>query len=295
MLEDLNDTESLGFRGEALSSISAVSRVTLTTKRKDDLSGITVNCEGGELSEIKEVGAPDGTTIIVKDLFYNTPARRKFLRTSMTEGSYISELLEHLAMSHPNIAISFIINGKNRFFTSGNGDLSEIIYRIYGKETVKNLIPVERISENGIKITGFLGKSVLARSNRSYEVFFVNGRYIRSKVISQSLEEAYQGFLMQHKYPFAVLHFDIPGDLIDINVHPTKMEIRFMDPKPFAAFLIDTVSSLLSEGIMIPEYVAFEEDEKKEDESNRLVNTSYHAPLSPLKKGRPKRSKYPKK
>ncbi|HAF27333.1 MAG TPA: DNA mismatch repair endonuclease MutL [Lachnospiraceae bacterium] len=278
VLEDLNDIESLGFRGEALSSISAVSRVTLTTKRKDDLSGITVNCEGGELSEIKEVGAPDGTTIIVKDLFYNTPARRKFLRTSMTEGSYISELLEHLAMSHPDIAISFIINGKNKFFTSGNGDLSEIIYRIYGKETVKNLIPVERISESGIKITGFLGKSVLARSNRSYEVFFVNGRYIRSKVISQSLEEAYQGFLMQHKYPFAVLHFDIPGDLIDINVHPTKMEIRFMDSKPFAAFLIETVSSLLSEGIMIPEYVAFEENEKKEDESNRLVNTSYHAP-----------------
>ncbi len=276
-LEDLDDIASLGFRGEALSSISAVSKVSLTTKRKDDLTGINVECNGGELGEIKEVGAPDGTTIIVKDLFYNTPARKKFLRTSMTEGSYISELMEHLAMSHPNVAISFIMNGKNKFFTSGNGDLSEIIYRIYGKETAKNLIPVDKETE-GIHISGFLGKTILARSNRSYEIFFVNSRYVRSKIISQALEEGYAGFLMQHKYPFAVLHIDVDGTMIDVNVHPTKMEIRIMDPKPFASFLIETVKEAVGQSVLMPEYIAFEEEERKKDEEKRLVNTTYHAP-----------------
>lgn len=260
-VEDLNSIHSLGFRGEALSSISAVSQVEMITKTKDSLMGIKICCNGGSLEQPEEVGAPDGTTVLVRNLFYNTPVRKKFLHTSMTEGSYVGELMQHIAMSHPYVSISYIQNGQNKFFTSGNGELSEIIYRIYGRDVSEHMIPIDR-QENGIRVWGFLGKPVLARANRNYENFFVNGRYIKSKLISTSVEEGYKTFLMQHKYPFAVLHFQISGEDIDVNVHPTKMEIRIMDPQPFCEFVKKAVRDCLSSQVLIPE---FSDGEKKED------------------------------
>lgn len=260
-VEDLGSIHSLGFRGEALSSISAVAQVEMITKTKDQLMGIQIFCNGGALEKPEEIGAPDGTTVIVRNLFYNTPVRKKFLHTSMTEGSYVGELMQHIAMSHPYVSISYIQNGQTKFFTSGNGDLSEIIYRIYGKDVSGHMIPLDR-QENGIRVWGYIGKPVLARANRNYETFFVNGRYIKSKLISAAVEEGYKTFLMQHKYPFAVLHFQISGEDIDVNVHPTKMEIRIMEPQPFCEFVKSAVKDCLSAQVLIPE---FSDGEKKEE------------------------------
>lgn len=260
--EDLSHIISLGFRGEALSSISAVAQVEMITKRKENLMGVRISCNGGVLEEPEEIGAPDGTTILVRNLFYNTPVRKKFLKTSMTEGSYVAELMQHIAMSHPDISVSYIQNGQTRFFTSGNGDLAEIIYRIYGKDVSEQMLAVDA-TEKGIHMTGFIGKPVLARANRNYETFFVNGRYIRSKIISAAVEEGYKSFLMQHKYPFAVLHFQVSGEDIDVNVHPTKMEIRIMNPQPFCEFVKQTVTEALSERVLIPEYEENEPADKQ--------------------------------
>ena len=261
-VDDLNNIVSLGFRGEALSSISAVAQVEMITKRKENLMGIKVCCNGGVMEEPEEIGAPDGTTILVRNLFYNTPVRKKFLKTAMTEGSYIAELMQHIAMSHPGVSVSFIQNGQTRFFTSGNGELSEIIYRIYGKDVSDNMLAIDAQAE-GIRMTGYIGKPVLARANRNYETFFINGRYIKSKIISSAIEEGYKTFLMQHKYPFAVLHFEISGEDIDVNVHPTKMEIRIMNPQPFCEFVKNAVSDCLTKPVLIPEYV----DEKEAEEA----------------------------
>lgn len=262
--EDLNAISSLGFRGEALSSISAVSQVEMITKKREDFLGIKVCCNGGIMGDMEEIGAPDGTTILVRNLFYNTPVRKKFLHTSTTEGSYVFELMQHIALSHPEIAISFIQNGQTRFFTSGNGNLSDVIYRIYGKDVANHIIPVQGC-QNGIQIRGFIGKTILGRANRNYETFFVNGRYIKSKIISAAVEEGYKTFLMQHKYPFAILHFTVNGEDIDVNVHPTKMEIRIMDPVPFCEFVKETVKNALNETVLIREYQ--EENPSKDSET----------------------------
>lgn len=262
--EDLNAISSLGFRGEALSSISAVSQVEMITKKREDFLGIKVCCNGGIMGDMEEIGAPDGTTILVRNLFYNTPVRKKFLHTSTTEGSYVFELMQHIALSHPEIAISFIQNGQTRFFTSGNGNLSDVIYRIYGKDVANHIIPVQAC-QNGIQIQGFIGKTILGRANRNYETFFVNGRYIKSKMISAAVEEGYKTFLMQHKYPFAILHFTLNGEDIDVNVHPTKMEIRIMDPVPFCEFVKETVKNALNETVLIREYQ--EENPLKDSET----------------------------
>lgn len=262
--EDLNAISSLGFRGEALSSISAVSQVEMITKKREDFLGIKVCCNGGIMGDMEEIGAPDGTTILVRNLFYNTPVRKKFLHTSTTEGSYVFELMQHIALSHPEIAISFIQNGQTRFFTSGNGNLSDVIYRIYGKDVANHIIPVQAC-QNGIQIRGFIGKTILGRANRNYETFFVNGRYIKSKIISAAVEEGYKTFLMQHKYPFAILHFTVNGEDIDVNVHPTKMEIRIMDPVPFCEFVKETVKNALNETVLIREYL--EENPSKDSET----------------------------
>lgn len=261
--DDLNAISSLGFRGEALSSISAVSQVEMITKKKDDFLGIKVCCNGGIMGNMEEIGAPNGTTILVRNLFYNTPVRKKFLHTSTTEGSYVFELMQHIALSHPEIAISFIQNGQTRFFTSGNGNLSDVIYRIYGKDVANHIIPVESC-QNGIQIQGFIGKTILGRATRNYETFFVNGRYIKSKIISSAVEEGYKTFLMQHKYPFAILHFSVNGEDIDVNVHPTKMEIRIMDPVPLCEFIKETVKNALNESVLIREYQ--EENTSKDSE-----------------------------
>ncbi|MCH5280194.1 MAG: DNA mismatch repair endonuclease MutL [Lachnospiraceae bacterium] len=272
--EDLEHIVSLGFRGEALSSISAVSQVEMITKTEYDLLGYKIACNGGVLEEPEEIGAPDGTTILVRNLFYNTPARKKFLHASMTEGSYVAELMQRIAMSHPDIAITYIQNGQTKFFTSGNGALSEIIYRIYGKDVSENMVPIQA-EKDGIQITGYIGKPILARANRNYETFFINGRFVKSKVISTALEEGYRSFLMQHKYPFAVLHFTFSGQDIDVNVHPTKTEVRIMNPMPFCSFLQDTVRTTLSGQILMPAYAENDRRESREQQNKEEQNTEF--------------------
>lgn len=277
--EDLNSISSLGFRGEALSSISAVSQVEMITKKQNNMLGTRVCCNGGVMEAPEDVGAPDGTTVLVRNLFYNTPVRKKFLHSSTTEGSYIFELMQHIALSHPEVSISFIQNGQTRFFTSGNNNLKDVIYRLYGKDTIQQILPVDA-DRDGIHIHGFIGKPVLGRATRNYETFFVNGRYVKSKVISSAVEEGYKTFLMQHKYPFAILHFTIDGEDIDVNVHPTKMEIRIMNPIPFCAFVKETVTSVLNEVSLIRNYT----DVDSEKDAIKAPNVS-HAP-EPFEKNR---------
>ncbi|MCH5249610.1 MAG: DNA mismatch repair endonuclease MutL [Lachnospiraceae bacterium] len=250
--DDLTNLVSLGFRGEALASIAAVSMVEAISKVKEDLTGVRYVIEGGIERELEEVGAPDGTTFIVRNLFYNTPPRKKFLKQPQTEGSYIADLMEHLALSHPDISFHFIINNQNRFHTSGNNDLKEIIYRIYGKDIVKELTPIS-VEAEGFSIEGFLGKPIINRSNRNYELFYINGRYIKSTLLSKAVEDGYKEYLMQHKFPFCVLHFNIDTKRIDVNVHPSKMEIRISNGQDFYESVRSIIFDCLHRQEMIPD------------------------------------------
>ncbi len=252
--DDLFHIMSLGFRGEALSSIAAVARLELITKTKEELTGFRYRIEGGEEVEAEEVGAPDGTTILVRNLFFNTPVRKKFLKQPQTEGGYISDLMEHMAMANPCVSFQYISNGQTRFHTSGNGSLQEIIYRIYGRDIASALIPIEA-AENGIHMSGFLGKPEINRANRNFEIYFVNGRFIKSNVIGKAIEEGYQKYVMQHKFPFAVLHFRIDAEDIDVNVHPTKMEVRFTNQPRLFQFIATHVEQSLHRTELIPEVV----------------------------------------
>ena len=249
--EDLNNIHSLGFRGEALSSIAAVAQVEMMTKTPDSLMGVHYQIEGGKEINFSQVGVPDGTTILVKNLFFNTPARRKFLKTATTEGGYIADLCEHLAMSKPEVSFRFISNNQVKFHTSGNGDIREIIYRIFGKDFIKEIIPLDCKDED-IHIQGFLGKPSLNRSNRNFENCFINGRYVKSSFLFKAIEEGYHSFLMQHKFPFAVLYFTIDTDKVDVNVHPTKMDIRITDSQKYYNFIVASISETLSKPEMIP-------------------------------------------
>lgn len=225
-VEDLAHISSLGFRGEALSSIAAVTQTELITKIEEEELGTRYVIEGGKEISIEETGAPDGTTFLVRQLFYNVPARRKFLKTPMTEAGHVQDLLMHLALSHPEVAFIFLNNGQEKLRTSGSGKLKDVIYNVYGRDVAANLLDID-YEKGGLRITGYLGKPVITRGNRNFENFFVNGRYVKSPMISKSLEDAYRDFTMQHKFPFAVLHFHVDGEQIDVNVHPTKMELRF--------------------------------------------------------------------
>lgn len=249
--EDLNNIHSLGFRGEALSSIAAVAQVEMMTKTKDSLMGVHYTIEGGKETGFSEVGVPDGTTILVKNIFFNTPARRKFLKSATTEGGYIADLCEHLAMSKPEVSFRFIVNNQVKFHTSGNGDIREIIYRIFGKDFIKEIIPIDCKGED-IHIQGFLGKPSLNRSNRNFENCFINGRYVKSTFLFKAIEEGYRAYLMQHKFPFAVLYFTIDTDKVDVNVHPTKMDIRITDSQKYYDFIVKSISKTLSKPEMIP-------------------------------------------
>ncbi len=244
--EDLSSLSSMGFRGEALSSIAAVAQVELVTKTKDALTGVRYTIEGAIEKDLEEVGAPDGTTFLVKNLFYNTPVRRKFLKQPQTEGSYVAELLERLAMSRPDISFKFVQNGQVKFHTPGNGDLKEVIYRIYGREIASHLVPIE-VKEERLTMKGFLGKPEINRSNRNFEHYFINSRYVKSKVLAKAIEDGYKQYVMQHKFPFVVLHFGMPAEEVDVNVHPTKMEVRFSDEqyvyKTVAQSIINTFRS----------------------------------------------------
>ena len=249
--EDLLTVKSLGFRGEALSSISAVARVELITKTYDELTGTRYVIEGSKELSNEEIGAPDGTTFIVKDLFYNVPARRKFLKTAQTEGSYISDMVEKLALSHPDISFKFINNNQTKLHTSGNGNRKDIIYHIFGREISSSLLEVKHECEY-FKVEGFIGKPVITRGNRNYENYFINGRYVKSNILSRAIEDAYKSFLMQHQYPFTVLYFTFFSEL-DVNVHPTKMELRFDNNNEIYIELCDTIYAILSHKEMIPE------------------------------------------
>ncbi len=257
-IEDLNRVESLGFRGEALSSIAAVAQVEVLTKTKEDLTGVRYCIAGGKAEEPEEVGLPEGTTFLVRNLFFNTPVRKKFLRQPQTEGGYVSDMMEHLALSRPDISIKFMQNGQVKFHTSGNGNLKEVIYRIYGKDMTDGLIPFEK-SEEGFSISGFLGKPELNRSNRNFEVYFVNGRYVKNDVLTKALEEGYRAYVMQHKFPFFVLHFSIAPDTIDVNVHPAKMEIRLNNGSALYEKISRWVSEHLHQVELIPNVRLVEE------------------------------------
>ena len=250
--EDLNGVSSLGFRGEALSSISAVAMVELITKTRESMMGNRCCIEGGVQKTLEEIGAPDGTTFMIRNLFFNTPARKKFLRSEMSEGSAIHELMTHLALSHPEVAFKVLIGGQMRIQTSGNGSLKDVIYHIYGRDVAMRLIQVDR-QEGPVHITGFLGKPEISRGNRNYENYFVNGRYVKSKIIAKGIEDGYKSFMMQHRYPFVCLEFQIDGNLLDVNVHPTKMEIRFSNQNLIYDLVERTVKDALSGRELIPE------------------------------------------
>ena len=228
--KELDSIHSLGFRGEALSSIAAVSMVTMITKASEEDFGSQFMIEGGEEGELQEIGAPDGTTFIVRNLFYNTPARKKFLKSQQTESGYVQSMMEHLALSHPEISFRFSTDGRERLQTSGNGKIEDVVYQIFGREIVKNLLPIEQKTEY-YSLKGFLGNYTVNRGNRDFENFFVNGRLVEDKILRKAVEEGYRGFLMQHQFPFAVLFFQFPDGTIDVNVHPAKKEIR-MDHGP---------------------------------------------------------------
>lgn len=249
---DLDNIRSLGFRGEALSSISAVSKVEMLTKRADDFLGNRFVIEGGAVRSFDEAGCPDGTTFIVRDIFYNTPARRKFLRTATTEAGYINDLMNRLAVSHPEIAFRFINQGKTVLFTNGNGNEKDALYSIYGRDVAANLIAVSYHSET-ISVSGYIGKPVSARGNRVCENYYINGRYSKSPLVTKAIEEAYKGYTMQHKYPFTSLHFTFPMEKLDINVHPAKMEVRISDGDFYFAKIYQIVNDALRSSNMIVE------------------------------------------
>ena len=254
-VEDLSTVASLGFRGEALSSICAIAQVELITKTAESEFGTKYVIEGGQEKRMEDVGAPDGTTFLVHQIFYNTPARRKFLKTPMTEASHVNELMMRLALSHPEVSIQFINNGQPKIHTAGNGKLKDVIYHIFGREIANNLLEVHQ-EIPGIKVTGFAGKPVISRGNRNYENYFINGRYVKNNTIAKGIEDAYKDFMMQHKYPFVALHFTMDGTDLDVNVHPTKMELRFSHQQEVYNFICQALNDALNHKELIPEVEA---------------------------------------
>lgn len=251
-VEDLFTVTSLGFRGEALSSIAAVSQVELITKTNGDFTGSRYLIEGSKEVSLEEIGAPDGTTFIIRNLFYNTPARKKFLKSAQTEGTYIHELMQRMILSHPDVAFKFIMNNQVKLQSSGNGNIKDIIYHLYGRDITKALLPIAHESEL-FKVSGFIGKPMISRGNRGYELYFVNGRFIRSQILSKAIEDAFKSFLMQHQYPFTVLYFEIDSSLLDVNVHPTKMELRFSNQQELYREVQSILSAALVHRDIIPE------------------------------------------
>lgn len=250
--EDLLRVSTLGFRGEALASISSVSQLEMVTKTRNELMGCRYEADGGKERTLEAVGCPDGTTILVRNLFFNTPARLKFLKSSPTEAGYINTLIERLALSHPDISFRFINQNQTKLHTSGNGNLKDVIYHIYGKDITSNLLEVDA-SEVSCQVKGFIGKPIISRGNRNYMNYFINGRYIKSSTIHKAIEDAYQPYNMQHRYPFTVLHFTVAPELVDINVHPQKMEIRFSDAQGIYQSVYHAISEALKHREFIPE------------------------------------------
>ncbi len=267
--EDLVQIASLGFRGEALSSIAAVAQVECITKTPEALTGRRYRIEGGIETENEEIGAPTGTTFIIRNLFFNTPARAKFLKSPVTEGNHVAAYVEELALSHPEISFKYIQNGQTRLYTSGNGNIREIVYQVYGRDITKELIPVEEETAM-MKISGFIGKPNVARGNRNFENYFVNGRFVKSKVLSKAIEDAYHGFLMQHKYPFTLLYLEIDGEKVDVNVHPQKMEVRLTNQEELYHQLCLVIQNALMHRERIPEVPLGRETQRNVNHPEKL-------------------------
>lgn len=268
--DDLMSIHSLGFRGEALSSIAAVSRTEIVTKTKDHITAVRYVIEGGNEISYEEIGGPDGTSIIARDLFYNVPVRKKFLKTGATEGSHVAELVEKLALSHPYISFRFISNGQTKLFTSGNGQLKDIVYQIYGRDITGSLTEVDYTSEK-LSIHGLIGKPEVSRPNRNFESYFINGRYIKSSIISKAIEDGYEERMMQHQFPFAVLIIETNPGCLDINVHPTKMEVRFSKPYEIYDEINNAIKQALNKTNVIPHVVLSDSKQKSyisESDSN---------------------------
>ena len=256
--DDLTLVSSLGFRGEALASIAAVSEVEVLTKTADEISGIRYVINGSKEETNEPVGTPEGTTFVVRNIFYNTPARKKFLKTAATEGRYVGEVMEHMAVSHPEIAFKFILNGQVKLQTMGNGSLKDVLFYIYGKETTANIIPVnnpdvEGELVNGLSVRGYIGKPSLTRGNKEYENYFINGRFIKNKVITRAIEDAYKSFLMQHRFPFTCLLISVDSSLVDVNVHPAKLEVRFSDTESLYRLIFHEVDNALRKKDLLPD------------------------------------------
>lgn len=249
-VDDLSQLSSLGFRGEALSSIAAVSRTELIAKQEDALTAIRYVIEGGRERVFEEIGAPDGTTIVVRDLFYNTPARAKFLKTAMTEAAHVGAYVEQLILSNPSVAFSYIVNGQVKADSTGTGSLADAVYHIYGRELSSELIETDS-TENGISVSGLIGKPSVSRGNRNFENYYVNGRYVKSRVLSSAIEDGYGNKLMQHQYPFTCLQICTDGATVDVNVHPTKMEVRFSDERAVYAAVLHSIEKALQNQEMI--------------------------------------------
>lgn len=270
-IDDLNTLKSLGFRGEALASIAAVSKVECITKNAESLMGINYTIYGGKEQDLKEVGCPLGTTFVVRDLFYNVPARRKFLKTPVTEGGYITELIEKMAMSHPDIAFKYINNGQLKLQTKGNNNLKDVIYNIYGRDITSNIIEFE-VKSDIINVSGYIGRPVISRGIRNYISCFINGRYIKNNILYKAVEEGYDGYKMTHRFPFAVLNIEIDGSLTDVNVHPSKMEVRFSEPDKIFSLICNSIRNTLKETDIIPEIkIPVESSDIKKPEKERLI------------------------
>lgn len=273
-VEDLLTVHSLGFRGEALSSIAAVAQVELVTRQRDEIVGTHYEIEGGIEKGVEEVGCPEGTTFIMRNLFYNTPARRKFLKTKTTEGNYIQELVLRYSLAHPEIRFTFIADGRNRLQTSGDGKLKTNIFYNYGADVTRCLIPVEA-SAGSMSLNGFIGKPELSRSNRTLLNYFINGRYVKSPVITSAIEHSYKNFLMNHRYPFTALMLTMDSRLIDVNVHPTKMEVRFTNREEVYQFVCETVHNALEKSSLIPEVSPGKESGRKKQHTVHSEDSLY--------------------
>lgn len=283
--DDLTHLSSLGFRGEALSSISAVAKVEMITKTKESLTGVRILLEGAVEKAFEEIGAPDGTTFMMRNLFFNTPVRRKFLKQPATEGGYIADLMEHLALSRPDISFKFVLGNQTRFHTSGNGDLREVIYRVYGREVASSLVPIQ-LEQGGVRIDGFLGKPVLVRSNRNFEIYYINGRFIKSNVVAKAIEEGYKEYLMQHKFPLCVLHIEMDPQRVDVNVHPAKMDVRFSDAISFCNLVANAIHDTLKRQEMIPDAILGDEKEEKKAEQEAIKEAQKINTPEPFEKKR---------
>lgn len=278
-IEDLLQVKSLGFRGEALSSIAAVSQVELITKDADSIIGCRYEIHGGREITKEEIGCPDGTTFIMRNLFYNTPARGKFLKTNMTEGGYISDVVLHFILSHPEVRFKFIWDGKIKIQTSGNGNVKDNIYNQYGPDITKVLLPVE-VSQNGMTLTGFIGKPELSRGTRSFMNYYINGRHIKSPVIQKGIEAAYQGFSMTNRFPFTALFLEIDSSCLDVNVHPAKMEVRFTNQEEVYELFRSGLHGILKQATLIPE-VSLGKEETAKKAAKKTVRTPAGTPEIP--------------